>query len=106
VVVQPPRSLRLFVGPRSVPRSALRRRGYLRVAMKVSGGTVRNLRLRLVNSERTVLAARSFKRVSGPKAVRLKLRRIPPRGLYRLSLRGTADNGAPVGSAVRLRLTR
>jgi hypothetical protein len=105
-VVQPPRSLRLFVGPRSVPRPVLRRRGYLRVAMKVSGGSVSGLRLRLVSSDRVVLASRSFRRVTGPKAVRMKLRQIPPRGVYRLSLRGTADNGAPVGSAVRLRLTR
>ncbi|MDQ3740662.1 MAG: hypothetical protein M3389_06925, partial [Actinomycetota bacterium] len=102
LVPRPPRSMRLFVGPRQVPRFALRRRGYLRVAMKVHGATVTNLRVRLVNPDRVVVAARSFKRLVGRKAIRVRLRRIPPRGVYRLSLRGTADNGAPVGSAVRL----
>jgi zinc carboxypeptidase len=103
-VLKPPRNMRLFVGPRRVPRSALRRRHYLRVAMKVTGATVTRLRVRLVNPDRVLLASRTFKRLLGPKAVRLKLRRIPPKGLYRLSLRGIADNGAPVGSAVRLRI--
>ncbi|HEX8121962.1 MAG TPA: M14 family zinc carboxypeptidase [Solirubrobacteraceae bacterium] len=103
-VPKPPRNMRLFVGPRRVPRFALQRRGYLRVAMKVSGATVTQLRVRLVDADRVVLASRSIKRLRGPKAVRLRLKRIPPRGLYRLSLRGTADNGAPVGSAVRLRI--
>ena len=101
---QPPRGLRLFVGPRRVPRRALRRRGYLRVAMKVPGGNVRDLRVRLIDRDRVVVAARSFRRLAGRKAVRVRLRKIPRRGLYRLSLRGEADNGAPVGSAVRLRI--
>ena len=101
-----PRYMRLYVGPRRVPRWVLRRRGYLRVAMKVRGATVSNLHVRLIDRDRDVVAARSFKRLSGRKAVRVRLgrRRIPPRGVYRLSLRGTADNGAPVGSAVRLRI--
>jgi hypothetical protein len=99
---RPPRSLRLFVGPRRVPRFALRRRGYLRVAMKVAGATITKLRVRLINADRDVVAARSIKRLTGRKAIRLRLRQVPPRGVYRLSLRGTADNGAPVGSAVRL----
>ena len=104
-VLRPPRSMRLFVGPRRVPRFALRRRGYLRVAMKVRGATVTRLRVRLLDRDRDLLAARSFRRLVGRKAVRLRLgRRIPPRGVYRLSLRGIADNGAPVGSAVRLRV--
>jgi hypothetical protein len=101
-VRRPPRSMRLFVGPRRVARSALRRRGYLRVAMKVTGATVRDLRVRLVNRDRDVVASRSFRRLSGRKALRLRLGRTPPKGVYRLSLRGTADNGAPVGTAVRL----
>jgi hypothetical protein len=101
-VIAPPRNMRLFVGPRRVPRSALRRRGYLRVAMKVRGATVSDLRVLLINQDRDVLAGRVFKRLAGRKAVRLRLRRIPPRGVYRLSLRGTADNGASVGSAMRL----
>jgi murein tripeptide amidase MpaA len=101
----PPRSMRLFVGPRRVPRFALRRRGYLRVAMKVTGATVSDLRVRLVDRDRDLVAARAFRRLVGRKAVRVRLgRRIPPRGVYRLSLRGIADNGAPVGSAVRLRV--
>jgi murein tripeptide amidase MpaA len=104
--VRPPRSMRLFVGPRRVPQFALRRRGYLRVAMKVSGATVRNLRVRLFDDDRDLLASRGFRRLDGRKAVRLRLRGVPPRGVYRLSLRGTADNGAPVGSAVRLRVVR
>jgi hypothetical protein len=103
-VVRPPRTMRLFVGPRRVPRFALRRRGYLRVAMKVSGATVRNLRVRLFDGDRDLLAARSFRRLEGRKAIRLRLRGVPPRGVYRLSLRGVADNGAAVGSAVRLRV--
>ena len=103
--LRPPRSMRLFVGPRRVPRFALRRRGYLRVAMKVRGATVSDLRVRLINRDRDLVAARSFRRLVGRKAVRLRLgRRVPPRGIYRLSLRGIADNGAPVGSAVRLRI--
>ncbi|HEV2999559.1 MAG TPA: M14 family zinc carboxypeptidase [Solirubrobacteraceae bacterium] len=101
---RPPRAMRLFVGPRRVPRFALRRRGYLRVAMKVSGTTVRDLRVRLFDADRDLVATRAFRRLAGRKAVRLRLRRVPPRGVYRLSLRGTADNGAPVGSAVRLRI--
>ena len=101
----PPRSMRLFVGPRRVSRRVLRRRGYLRVAMKVRGATVTQLRVRLVDGDRDLLAARSFRRLTGRKAIRLRLgRRIPPAGVYRLSLRGVADNGAPVGSAVRLRV--
>jgi hypothetical protein len=100
-----PRAMRLFVGPRRVPRFQLRRRGYLRVAMKVSGATVSRLRVRFLDADRDVLATRSFRRLAGRKAIRLRLgRRIPPRGLYRLSLRGVADNGAPVGTAVRLRI--
>jgi hypothetical protein len=105
-VLRPPRSMRLFVGPRRVPRFQLRRRGYLRVAMKVRGATVTKLRLRLIDSDRVVLAQRSIKRLAGRKAVRMRLRRIPPRGVYVLSLRGVADNGAPVGSSIRLRVTR
>ncbi|HEX8086744.1 MAG TPA: M14 family zinc carboxypeptidase [Solirubrobacteraceae bacterium] len=101
-VLLPRRGMRLFVGPRSVPRFALRRRGYLRVAMKVRGGTVRDLTVRLTGPDRTLVAARSFRRLTRPKAIRLRLRRTPRRGVYRLSLRGTADNGAPIGSAVRL----
>ena len=104
VTPRPPRDLRLFVGPRRVARSALRRRGYLRVAMKVRGATVTDLRVRLIDANRVVVAAKSFKRLTRRKAVRVRLRRVPPAGLYRLSLRGTADNGAPVGSAVRLRI--
>ncbi|HEX8208213.1 MAG TPA: M14 family zinc carboxypeptidase [Solirubrobacteraceae bacterium] len=100
-----PRSMRLFVGPRRVPRFQLRRRGYLRVAMKVSGATVTNLRVRLLRRDRELVASRSLKRLVRPRAIRLRLgRRIPPRGVYRLSLRGVADNGAPVGTAVRLRI--
>ncbi|HEV2814098.1 MAG TPA: M14 family zinc carboxypeptidase [Solirubrobacteraceae bacterium] len=102
--IAPPRNMRLYVGPRRVPRSALRRRGYLRVAMKVTGTTVRDLRVLVVNSDREVVAGKLFSRLAGRKAVRLRLRRTPPRGLYRLSLRGTAANGAVVGSAVRLRI--
>jgi hypothetical protein len=101
---RPPRSLRLFVGPRRVARPALRRRGYLRVAMKATGAALRDLRLRLIDRDRTVVAARSFRRLSGRKAVRLRLRRVPPPGVYRLSLRGVTTGGAPVGSAVRLRI--
>ena len=102
---RPPRNMRLYVGPRRVPRSALRRRGYLRVAMKVVGARVSNLRVRLISSDRDLVASRSFRRLNGPKAIRLRLgRRIPPRGVYRLSWRGTADNGAAVGAAVRLRI--
>jgi hypothetical protein len=97
--------MRLFVGPRRVPRFQLRRRGYLRVAMKVSGATVTNLRVRLLRRDRELVASRSLKRLVRPRAIRLRLgRRIPPRGVYRLSLRGVADNGAPVGTAVRLRI--
>jgi Zinc carboxypeptidase len=100
-----PRSMRLFVGPRRVPRFQLRRRRYLRVAMKVSGAVVSRLRVQLLDADRDLIASRSFRRLAGRKAIRLRLgRRIPPRGLYRLSLRGVADNGAPVGSAVRLRI--
>ena len=102
---QPPRSLRLFVGPRSVPRRVLRKRGYLRVAMKVRGGTVSNVQARLVNRDRVVVAGRSVRRVvTRPRAIRVPLRRVPPRGSYRLSLRGTADNGAAVWVATRLRI--
>ncbi len=103
---RPPRGMRLFVGPRRVARFALRRRGYLRVATKVSGATVRNLRVRLFDRDRDLLAARSFRRLTSRKVVRLRLRGVPPLGVYRLSLRGIAHNGAPVGSAVRLRVVR
>ena len=105
-VVLPPRSMRLFVGPQRVHRSTLRRRGYLRVAMKVRGATVSDLRLRLIDPERVVVASKSFRRVLGPRRVRLALRRVPARGVYRLSLRGTADNGAPVGTETTLRIVR
>ena len=105
-VVLPPRSMRLFVGPQRIRRSTLRRRGYLRVAMKVSGATVTGLRLRLVDRERVVVAAKTLRRVNGPRRARLTFRRVPPRGLYRLSLRGTADNGAPVGTEVTFRILR
>lgn len=101
---RPRRSIRLFVGPRRVPRFVLRRRGYLRVAMKVHGGTVRNLRLRLFDSDRDLLATRSVRRLAGRRAVRLRLRRVPPVGVYRISLRGVADNGVQIGSAVRLHI--
>ncbi|HEX2087274.1 MAG TPA: M14 family zinc carboxypeptidase [Solirubrobacteraceae bacterium] len=102
----PPRSMRLFVGPRRVPRWVLRRRGYLRVAMKVRGATVRDLTVGLIDSEREVLAEREFRRLLGRKAVRLSLPRVPRRGVYRLVLRGTADNGASITSGVTLRIVR
>ena len=104
VTPRPPRTLRLFVGPRRVPRWVLRRRGHLRVAMKIKGGTATDVRVRLVSRDRVVVGNRLVRRVTAPRAIRVPLRRIPRRGSYRLSVRGTADNGAAVWVAVPLRI--
>jgi hypothetical protein len=74
--------------------------------MRARGGPVHDLRLRLVNRERVVVASKSFRSLTGKRILRLALRRVPPRGVYALSLRGSAANGAPVGVDVRLRIVR
>ena len=87
--------VRLVVARQRVRRSTLLRRRALVVPLRLSGGSLRDVRVSLLRARR-VVASRRLVRVASSQRVRLPLRRMPSAGTYRLRVRGVDGAGRVV----------
>ena len=85
-----------------VRRSSLRRRRSIAVPLEASGGALHALAVRLRDSRGRLLGQRAFTRLDGKLTLRVRLRRMPRAGTYRVTVTGMTAGGLLLRATTRL----
>lgn len=93
---------KLSAGTVAVRRSSLRRRRSIAVPMQVTGGVLNALAARVRDSRGRLLGQRSFSRLDGRLTLRVRLRRLPRAGIYRVTVTGMTAGGILLRATARL----